>query len=215
MSYNLPPMSHAAILVRHGEVENPDNIVYADLPGFGLSERGFRQAESVGQRLSSLQIAAVYASPLQRATETAAAIADEHRLTVIVDPNLTEWGLAVRWKGLAWDELDVHFPGDLEAYLSHPWDLDFNPEPLADLADRMSGAVGSVTDRHPGETVVVVSHQDPIQAARLALTGRSLRDLADAKPQHAEAFFLSMGDPWRHEWRWAPPDQAPFPPQTS
>ncbi len=206
-------MSHAAILVRHGEVENPDNIVYADLPGFGLSERGFRQATSVAERLKSMQIAAVYASPLRRAKETAAAIADVHGLGVLVDPRLTEWRLADRWKGLAWDQLDVHFPGDLDAYLSHPWDLDFNPEPLADLASRMAGAITSVANRHPREAVVVVSHQDPIQAARLALTGRSLRDLADAKPRHAEAFFISVGDPWRQEWRWAPPDQAPFPPE--
>ncbi len=84
-SYNLMPMSHAAILVRHGEVDNPDNVVYGDLPGFGLSECGFRQATSVGERLSSLGIAAVYASPLQRATETAAAIADSHGLSVLVD----------------------------------------------------------------------------------------------------------------------------------
>ncbi len=205
-------MRYPVFLVRHGEVHNPDHIVYADLPGFRLSDLGRRQADEAGAYLADRLIGAVVASPLERAQETAAAIAKRHGLGVLTDPELTEWRLAQRWKGLVWEDLDEHWPGDLTAYLEHPWELPFSPEPLHELAERMRDAVERLSRTGPGP-VVIVSHQDPIQAARLALTDRPLRLLNQDKPVHAEVFEFEPGDPWNEISRWAPAEQAAFPPE--
>lgn len=205
-------MEHGVILVRHAEVENPANLVYADLPGFRLSTRGRRQAADTADRLAGERIVAVYSSPLERAIETAASIAAAHGLPIRTDGQLVEWRLSDRWKGVPWHELDVHFPGEVAAYLERPWDLAFNPEPLDALAARMDAAVRAIAAAHPEGWSVVVSHQDPVQAARLTLRGVSLRALSTDKPRHSEAFALAVGDPWVEQWRYAPAEQEGFPP---
>jgi hypothetical protein len=77
-------------LVRHGEVYNPDGVLYGRLPGFRLSDKGNRQAQAVAEALSGRDVVAVIASPLQRAQETAAPIAARHSLPVDTDPDLIE-----------------------------------------------------------------------------------------------------------------------------
>ena len=215
---SLPEMNPgpcSVFLVRHGEVENPRHIVYADLPGFSLSRTGRTQAEFTADRLPSA--ATIISSPLERAVETAAIIAVRRRGRVIVDEELTEWGLSSRWAGHVWDDLDLDFPGELEAYLSHPVSLPFSPESLADLASRVSGTV----QRHRVATdgpLIIVSHQDPIQAARLRLSGRPLADLNSDKPMHAGvvAFDPRPELPWVEREMWAPDQHpvAPPPPST-
>ena len=206
------PASTFVHLVRHGEVNNPDHVVYADIEGFGLSERGRRQVEDASEYLSDHSISAIYASPLQRATETAVALARPHGLSVTAIPDLTEWFLAQQWKGLTWDSLPVERPGELEAYLEHPLDMAFSPESLEALAVRMVTVVESIASEHVGEEVVVVSHQDPVQAARLALTHRTLGSLNTDKPGHAEVFTLEMAAPWVEVQRFLPGVQETFPP---
>ena len=191
-------------LVRHGEVENPNHVVYADLPGFKLSERGRRQADWAGADLSSRPIAAVYTSPLDRAVETASVIAAHHDLETETVPGLTEWALMNRWRGLPWPELDTYRPGELDGYLSRPLDMDFAPESVEDLATRVSGAVLVLSGRHPEREIVVVSHQDPIQVTRLALTDRPLHRLHEAKPRHCEIIGLIPGTCWRESTRRTP-----------
>ena len=206
------PASTFVHLVRHGEVHNPDHVVYADIPGFGLSERGHRQADDASAYLSDFAISAIYASPLQRATQTGVSLAQPHGLSVTTIPDLTEWFLAQQWKGLAWDSLPVERPGELEAYLEHPLDMPFSPESLEALAVRMVTVVESIASDHIGEEIVFVSHQDPVQAARLALTHRTLGSLNTDKPGHAEVFTLEMAAPWVEVRRFLPGDQEAFPP---
>ena len=54
-------------LIRHGEVDNPRDVVYADMPGFGLSETGRRQAEAAGSYLAATPLVRIVSSPLDRA----------------------------------------------------------------------------------------------------------------------------------------------------
>lgn len=198
-------MAYRLHLVRHGEVANPDHIVYASLAGFGLSPRGRRQAEATAARLTTRPVSAVWSSPLDRARETADLIAAHFDLAVLVDPDLTEWGLADRWAGIRWEDLRTVFPGELEAYLDHPTNLSFAPESLAELATRVAAAAERAANAGDGD-VVVVSHQDPIQAARLALTGRPLNELWVNKPLHAAVVTLERR--WREVETWAPEEQA-------
>lgn len=197
-------MASVVHLVRHGEVENPDGLVYAHLAGFGLSDGGLRQATWASTHLAAHPIRAVYSSPLDRARQTARAIALPHGLKPLLLPEVTEWALMTRWAGLRWADLDIHFPGELPAYLDNPLDLGFAPESVPELALRIGRAVDALADRHPEQEVVVVSHQDPIQAARLQMTGQDLGRLHHNKPRHCEVISLSRSEGWRQASRVAP-----------
>ncbi|MGH2701497.1 MAG: histidine phosphatase family protein, partial [Actinomycetota bacterium] len=79
---SIDTLSGTVHLVRHGEVENPKGVIYGRLPGYNLSERGQRQAEAAGRHLRDADVRAVWASPLERAQETAEAIAVHHGVEV-------------------------------------------------------------------------------------------------------------------------------------
>ena len=203
-------------LIRHGEVDNPQGVVYADLPGFGLSERGRRQAAAAASHLADRPLAAVFSSPLRRAVQTASAIAGASRLPVHILPELGEWGLLSLWRGLRWEELEEARPGQLRAYLEHPLRLDFSPESLTGLADRMTRTITALAaGSPPGAETAVVSHQDPLAAARLSLLGLPLDRFREGKPEHAEIISLlppdeegrRAGEPWRETAR-VPPTSA-------
>lgn len=192
-------------LIRHGEVENPDHVVYADLPGFTLSELGQRQAAAAADRLSSAGLAAVVSSPLERATATAAKIAARGGGQVEVDQRLTEWLLSSRWAGVNWETLPSVFPGELEAYLAHPFQMEFSPEPLSELAARVATAIVEWSAASPTREVAFVSHQDPIHAARRLLTGGGFADYHIDKPEHCSISTLEHnGNEWAFTDYWVP-----------
>jgi len=143
-------------------------------------------------------------SPLLRAVETAEVIGRRLGLPAIPDLRLTEWRLGVRWNGVVWEDLPSVFPGELEAYLDHPAHLPFSPESLAEAAERIAALVDELGEREPGAAAVLVSHQDPVQAARLFLTGGDLATLHHHKPGHAAVVTLLPGDPWREAACWEP-----------
>lgn len=195
-------------LVRHGEVYNPDHLVYAAIPGFRLSRLGRTQAVAAGERLADQHVIAVVSSPLERARQTAEAIAYRHDMPVTVDERLTEWLLTGRWAGNSWESVEDLYPGEIDRYWATPTDLPFSPESIAEVSDRMVAAVLSHASAD-GDTVFV-SHQDPVQAARLALVGRPLTDLHDAKPGHASVITLERGGSgWREETHWEPQQEIP------
>lgn len=199
-------------LVRHGEVDNPERVVYADLPGFGLSDRGRAEARAAAAHLADLGVDQIYASPLQRAQETAAVIAEATGAELESRDDLVEWHLGRRWAGVTWEDLPVRFPGELEAYLATPAELDFGPESLAELANRIAGAVREIAEAGGEASVVVVSHQDPIQAGRLGLLGQPLGALQANKPGHCDVISLEPGTPWREVGHWRPNVPGPSPP---
>lgn len=206
-------MASSVHLVRHGEVENPDHVVYADLQEFGLSDVGLAQAADAAEFLAERSISAVYASPLTRAMQTALLIARPHGLEIEVVEDFTEFGLSNRWRGVRWEELEDHFPGEVAAYLEHPWDLPFSPESLDEMAARMKAAIVERRVDHPDGELVVVSHQDALQAARFALTGQVFSSFRDDKPEHAEVITLEPGPLWTETARWQPNIKSgPFPP---
>jgi len=198
-------------LIRHGEVHNPQHVVYADLPGFSLSERGSAQAEATADRLEPVSLAAVVSSPLERAVQTAAAVAQRHGLEVTIDEELTEWRMADRWAGIVWEDLVAARPGELEAYLEHPHELPFATESLDDLATRVGATVRRYGSQ--GEAIAVVSHQDPIQAGRFRLTGKSWEGYQSDKPAHASIIEIEQDDDsYVERSYWEPEQGEPFPP---
>jgi broad specificity phosphatase PhoE len=150
----------------------------------------------------------IVSSPLQRAVDTAATIASRHRIAVRTDERLEEWALGSRWAGRSWESLPTEFPGELEAYLEHPADLPFTPEPLDRLADRMTAvAMETWQSLVQPAHAIVVSHQDPIEAVRRRLTRRGFSDFHGSKPTHAAVVTLvPVGAGWEERELWAPAD---------
>jgi broad specificity phosphatase PhoE len=159
-------------LLRHGEVHNPEGILYGRLPGFRLSENGRNQAELVAKFLSEADLTAVVASPLQRAQETAAPIAAAHALEIVTEERLVEAGNQFEGKKVA--------VGDGALRSPQHWPLlrdPFTPswgEPYLQIAHRMFGAVHRARALAEGHEALCVSHQLPIWTLRRFVTGRRL-----------------------------------------
>lgn len=185
-------------------MENPDHLVYADLPGFSLSAAGIAQARAVARYLGRRPVVAVWSSPLERALRTAESIASRHGLPVRVDEALAEWALMARWAGRSWDALDDEFPGELAALLDQPHDLAFSPETLATLSERVAAAVKARSDQAALGEIVIVSHSAAVRSATLALVGDPLSGFGRRDPAHGSVTTLRPGQPWRVEVTWEP-----------
>jgi broad specificity phosphatase PhoE len=197
-------------LVRHAEVENPDHLVCGSMPGFGLSPHGLDQARRVGRYLGPRPVVAIWSSPLERSLRTAEEIASRSGVPVRVDHELTEWALMDRWKGYPWNLISETFPGELEAYLDSPQALDFASESLEALANRVAAVARRLDAEHPHGDVVVVSHQDAIQAGRLRLVGSPITTLHDDKPSNGSVVTLRPGTTWKEETIWEPGESPRF-----
>jgi len=200
-------------LIRHGEVENPHHVVYADLPGYGLSPAGHTEAAATADHLAGFPLQRVVSSPLLRARQTAAAIAQPHGLVVEVDEALTEWTTSLRWAGVRWDDLEEVFPGELTAYLENPTDLSFGDETLADCGARVATVARAVAASVADGDVAIVGHQDPIHAALIALSGVVPTPYHSTKPNHGGITTLEPTPGlWRRTAYWEPNQVAVFPP---
>ncbi|HEV7526980.1 MAG TPA: histidine phosphatase family protein [Acidimicrobiia bacterium] len=151
--------------VRHGQTElNRGGRLQGRLDA-PLSDLGARQAAALGRGFASAPVTRVYSSPLQRARDTAAAIAAAHELSVEVDARLIE---------LDYGDWDGRLLADVppEAWVAWRHDVDFAPpggERLSDVAARVNEFVREVFAAHGDELVVAVSHVSPIKAAVCAV----------------------------------------------
>ena len=157
-------------LLRHGEVHNPEKVLYGRLPGYQLSELGHTMAQRAAQALANRDIAHVVSSPLERAQQTAAPIAAKHNLEIATDADLIEAANIFEGQRVA--------VGDGVLKKPSAWKHLYNPvkpswgEPYVDLAARMRVAVARARETARGHEAVLVSHQLPIWIARLDWEGR-------------------------------------------
>jgi probable phosphomutase (TIGR03848 family) len=166
------------LLVRHGKTPTTGTVLPGRAAGLHLSEQGIAQAEAVADRIAALGDSkgrapvAVYASPLERTTETARPIARKLGLRVRSDRGLLECDFGewtgAQLKSLAkkpeWNQVQrwpsgFRFPGG---------------ESFLEMQARMASALSGIVERHRGETVVAVSHADPIKAAISTAAGTHL-----------------------------------------
>ncbi|MGI5950628.1 MAG: histidine phosphatase family protein [Brooklawnia sp.] len=161
-------------VVRHGEVNNPRGVLYGLLPGYHLSTTGQAMATRLGEWFEGTELAQLRSSPLERAQQTMAPIADSRpSLEVRLDDRLIE----------AENFLAGQVFGKHHRALFDPrnWHYFLNPlkpswgEPYEQVAARMLAVINEVSDEiGPGAQAVLVSHQLPIWIARLASEGRRL-----------------------------------------
>jgi len=159
-------------LLRHGEVHNPEGILYGRLPGYRLSDIGRQMAERVAKTLTGRDITHLVASSLDRAQETAKPSADAFALDIVTDDRVIEAGNKFQGQ---------HFGvGDGSLRKPHMWKYLYNPftpswgEPYKDIAVRMLAAMHDAREAAAGHEALIVSHQLPVWTARSYLEGRRL-----------------------------------------
>ena len=159
-----PSPSTLVLLVRHGQTATTGVVLPGRSPGLHLSDEGRKQAEGVATRLAGVsRIAAVYASPLERARETAEPMARARHLAVRIERGLLEcdygeWTggkLAVLARKPEWQTIQRYpsgfrFPGG---------------ESFTEMQTRITGTLARLVERHRGKAIVAVSHADPIKVA--------------------------------------------------
>ena len=158
-------------LVRHGEVHNPQGVLYGRLPGFLLSPLGERMADRLAGFFAPRDVVRVVASPLDRARQTATPIAEELGLDVAIDDRLLEAENVLQGR-----TVDVHQAARdprLWWYVRNPFRPSWG-EPYQQVALRMHAAVEIAYEAAHGHEVVLVSHQLPIWVARLSAEHRHL-----------------------------------------
>jgi broad specificity phosphatase PhoE len=159
-------------LLRHGEVHNPDKVLYGRLPNFHLSDTGRQQADIVAKALTDADLTVVLASPMERAQETAAPTASAHDLPVLTEDGLIEAGNKFEGRRVGVGEGALRDPRN--------WPLLRDPflpswgEPYLRIAHRMFGAVHRARELADGHEALCVSHQLPIWTLRLFVEGKRL-----------------------------------------
>jgi probable phosphomutase (TIGR03848 family) len=185
------------LLVRHGTTPTTGKMLPGRAPGLHLADRGRAQAQAVADRIGAMEKkpTALYASPLERTKETAAPIAAALGLRVrtargLIEADVGEWteqSLAKLSKTKEWATVQrwpsgFRFPGG---------------ESFADMSTRSMEAVLDLVHEHPGETIVAVSHADPIKAIVAAAAGVPL-DLMQRlviSPCSVSAILFTGGGP--------------------
>lgn len=159
-------------LLRHGEVYNPEGVLYGRLPGYYLSDLGHEMAERAAVALADRDIAAVISSPMERAQQTATPIAQRHELEIVTNADLIEADNVFEGKRVSVGDGVLKQPRTWR----HLWNP-FTPswgEPYQVVADRMQKAIDAARLGAPGRESVLVSHQLPIWISRLNSENRRL-----------------------------------------
>jgi len=161
------------VLVRHGETPTTGKLLPGRAPGLHLTDKGREQAQAVADRLSSLKkVDAVYASPLERTRETAAPIAKAHALRVRTDRRLLDLDVG-DWTGAELKALRKR--PEWPTIVWHPSGFAFPAgESFVGMQARILEALAGLRDKHPGGTIVVVSHADVIKAVAADALGSHL-----------------------------------------
>src|SRR5258708_2137053 len=158
-------------LVRHGEVENPQRVLYGRLPGFRLSAEGRVMAKAAADFLAGRDVTVLRSSPLERALETAEPLAAQFGLEVVVDERLIEpWH---HFEGMTFGGGGSRGRPRHWMYLRNPFRPSWG-EPYAEVAARVRAAMSDAERAARGREAVLVSHQLPIWVARREVEGRRL-----------------------------------------
>ncbi len=152
------------LLVRHGQTPTTGRVLPGRAPGLHLSDDGRKQAEAAAARIGRLErVAAIYASPLERARETAMPIARVRGLALRIERGLLELDVG-RWTGERLDRLGKR--PEWTTVQRYPSGFRFpDGESFMEMQLRMTETLARLVERHRGATVVAVSHADPIKAA--------------------------------------------------
>ena len=156
--------------MRHGEVENPDGVLYGRIEGFGLSVRGHRMAQLAAESLAGHDIRAIAASPLQRTRESAAPWVAAFGVDLGIDERLIEPTNAFEGINM---RRDLPKRPDLWRHLVNPQKPSWG-EAFLSVQARMMASIEDHWAAADGGEVVLVSHQMPIVMVARTVAGQPL-----------------------------------------
>jgi probable phosphoglycerate mutase len=194
-------------LIRHAEVENPHRVLYGHLEGFQLSALGRAQAAALGDRLQPAGVARIVHSPLARAVETAQIIAAKLAPPPVLeaDPDLREAEFSRYLQGVPYWQIPVRRP----LWFVHRAKRGLLPgdETIQQMGERVLGVVRRLALKHPGETMALVSHADPLNAAWILLDRRAHneREMNRSGIGKAGMLQLDMDGETPKAWVYIPP----------
>ncbi|MBB5710413.1 histidine phosphatase family protein [Sphingomonas xinjiangensis] len=185
-------MTATILLIRHASHAHLGKILSGRLAGIGLSPAGMGEAERLADHLRLHELAALVSSPVQRARETADAVAQGRGLDVEIAESLDEIDFGA-WTGRAFESLaddpDWHRWNTNRAIASAP-----GGESMAAAQRRVIAFLQAIAERHAGESVAVVSHCDIIRAALAHVLGLSLDAVHRFDVDPASVSRIAMGD---------------------
>ena len=171
-------------VIRHGESTWVRERRFAGSRDVPLTDTGRRQCAAVARALAATGVAAVYASPLERARASAEVIAEPHRLPVRIVPAFAEIAFGA-WEGLTRDEIRARFPEGWEQWRSAPHlCAPLGGETVSKVAERVGAGLTELQQAHADQTIVLVSHSIVMRVMVLAALGLGLDRLwtVDAAP---------------------------------
>ena len=163
------------LLIRHAESEGNAQGRLQGRKEFPLSQRGVAQATALAERLSSIPVAAIYASPIRRALDTAEAVATRIGLTVSTDPRIQEYDFGDKLSGLTWQEIREREPDVVASLVSDRSEFPSYPgeEGRQAFRDRVHAAITEIVERHAADQhVAVVTHAGPVIGYLMEVLGR-------------------------------------------
>jgi broad specificity phosphatase PhoE len=158
-------------LMRHGEVHNPEGILYGRLSGYNLSELGRRMANRVADTLDGRDVRHLVASPLERAQQTARPLAERLGQDVVTDRRVIEAGNRFEGRSFGVGDGALRRPNTWWL-LRNPWRPSWG-EPYRQIVERMMAAMADARDAARGYEAVIVSHQLPVWITRSHVEGLS------------------------------------------
>lgn len=159
-------------IMRHAQPDNPNNVVYGDLPGFGLNETGISQAKEAGEFMKNTPIDLIVTSNLDRAIQTGHLVGDlnSNQPSYIIDPRLRDNHMGELSGKITLEEYEANWQGYWEIRSKG---ISGTETPMATQA-RMIESFNEHTSRHPDKNILFVSHGDPIAFLVEALTSTLL-----------------------------------------
>jgi len=153
------------IFLRHAQAENNTKRILAGrIEGVHLTKAGIEQAESIAKYLKSLDISAIYSSPIERASHTAEIVAKNSSLGYELDDRLTEIDMG-RFTRMNYDDMFAKYGNIfLKFYENDPVIAEHEVETFPEVQRRILDMVNHVVEKHKNENVILVTHMDPIKS---------------------------------------------------
>jgi probable phosphoglycerate mutase len=153
------------IFLRHAQAENNTKRILAGrTEGVHLTKAGIEQAESIAKYLKSLDISAIYSSPIERASHTAEIVAKNNSLDYELDDRITEIDMG-RFTRMNYDDMFAKYGNIfLKFYENDPVIAEHEVETFLEVQRRILDMVTHVVKKHKNENVILVTHMDPIKS---------------------------------------------------
>ena len=172
------------IFLRHGEVQNPKNILYYNIPGYELSEKGIKQAEHVAEKLKKdFKIEKIISSPLLRARQTSNIVNKILKKEITISDQITEWGGIKNWIGNA--TFEIQQSKEFEIYIKDPTKLNID-ENFYDIFKRVNKLYKN------NKNVLFVTHQDTIRSFMFYKLESDNFNMD--KPSHCDLQYIEKND---------------------